>query len=89
MGIKKEKIVFSFGKNWSNFIKNYLNKDRINETKKSLLSFTGLNNFKNKSFIDIGCGSGLQSFIAYKLGAQKIISIDIDPFSVKCCKYLR
>ena len=80
---------FAFGKNWQSFVKNYLNEDRSNEAKKSLNEFYGENNFKNKTFIDIGCGSGLFSLAAYKLGASEILSFDVDPDSVKCCEYLR
>ena len=33
-------------------------------------------NLQNKSFIDIGCGDGIQCFIAYQLGASYIVGID-------------
>lgn len=81
---------FAFGKNWQNFIENYLNSERVNEAKKSLINFCkGKNLIKGKTFIDIGCGSGLFSLAAYQLGASKILSIDVDEESVKCCQYLR
>jgi 2-polyprenyl-6-hydroxyphenyl methylase/3-demethylubiquinone-9 3-methyltransferase len=80
-------LKFSFGKNWENFIKNYLNNERIDEAKKALTNFLGINSFNGKTFLDIGCGSGLHSFAAYKLKAKKIVSFDIDPFSVECTKY--
>ena len=41
-----------------------------------------------KSFLDIGCGSGLFSYAAFQLGAERIVSFDVDPFSVQCCKHL-
>ena len=78
---------FSFGKNWQRFL-NSLTEERIKEAEKSLTSFLGLENLKGKTFLDIGCGSGLFSYAAYRLGADKIVSFDIDPFSVKCCEYL-
>lgn len=79
---------FSFGKNWQNFLKN-LNGRKIQEAEKSLVSFLGgKENITEKTFIDIGCGSGLFSLAAYRLGAKKIISVDIDDSSVKCAKYL-
>ena len=53
-----------------------------------MISFTGLKSFKGKVFLDIGCGSGLYSLTAFQLGAKKIISFDIDPFSIKCTEYL-
>ena len=82
-----EKITFSFGKNWQNFLKS-LDEDRFKNAELSLTEFLGVDNLQGKSFIDIGCGSGLFSYAAFNLGAKKIVSFDVDPFSVECCKYL-
>lgn len=41
---------------------------------------------KNKKVCDIGCGSGILSIVAAKLGANKVTAIDIDPISVKTTK---
>ena len=78
---------FEFGANWMRFLK-VLNDDRINEAKKSMTGFMKLKDLKGKTFIDIGCGSGLFSYAAYLLKAKEITSIDIDPFSVKCAEPL-
>lgn len=83
----ENKVTFSFGKNWQNFLKR-MNDEKIEKAIFSLKEFTGLENFNNLTFIDIGCGSGLFSYAAYKLGAKKIVSFDVDPFSVKCCEYM-
>jgi 2-polyprenyl-3-methyl-5-hydroxy-6-metoxy-1,4-benzoquinol methylase len=80
---------FAFGKNWQSFVKNYVNPERVDEAKKSLANFLCCDNLEGKSFLDIGCGSGLFSLAAYKLGASKILSFDVDLDSVKCCNYLR
>lgn len=40
-----------------------------------------------KSFVDIGCGSGLFSYAAFLLGARRVVSIDVDPFSVACARH--
>ncbi len=80
---------FAFGKNWQLFIKKHLNQARVDETKKSFIEFYDGHNLKGKTFIDVGCGSGLFSLVAYQLGASKILSFDIDLDSVKCCEYLR
>lgn len=43
------------------------------------LKWLANNAVKNKTVIDYGCGSGILSLAAYKLGAQKIIAVDNDP----------
>lgn len=39
-----------------------------------------------KEVFDIGCGSGILSIIAAKLGAKKVLAIDLDPMCVKVTK---
>ncbi|MDR4503176.1 MAG: class I SAM-dependent methyltransferase [Candidatus Scalindua sp.] len=80
-------ITFSFGKNWQKFLKN-LNEERFKNAEKSLTQFMELETFEGKTFLDIGCGSGLFSYAAFNLGADKVVSLDFDPFSVECCKHL-
>ena len=82
-----KKITFSFGKNWQNFLSS-LDEDRFKSAELSLTEFLGLEDLQGKSFLDIGCGSGLFSYAAFNLGAKEIVSFDMDPFSVECCKYL-
>lgn len=79
---------FSFGKNWREFLK-AIDADRIRIAEDSLTQFMGLKDLKGRTFVDIGCGSGLFSLAAHNLGAEKVVSFDVDPFSVECCKYLR
>jgi ribosomal protein L11 methyltransferase len=38
-------------------------------------------NHHNKSILDVGCGSGILSILAEKLGARKVTGIDIDPWA--------
>lgn len=84
----QEKISFSFGRNWKKFLEKF-DGERLDEAVKSLKDFMGLPNFEGKTFLDIGCGSGLFSLAARKMGATKVVSIDIDPFSVECAKFLK
>ena len=39
-------------------------------------------NFNNQSVIDYGCGSGILSIAACKLGAKQVFGVDIDPQAV-------
>ena len=79
---------FKFGKNWASFLKSFSN-ERLEQAKQSLTEMTGYIDFENKSFLDMGCGSGLFSYAAHALNAAKIHSVDFDPSSVKCAEYLR
>ena len=84
----KQKSHFSFGENWSNFLKK-ISQKKITDAKQSLVDFLGGEvSLKGKTFIDIGCGSGLFSYAAYLLGAKKVISLDVDRYSVMCANLL-
>ncbi len=78
---------FSFGKNWQGFLES-IDEERHANAEASLAGFLGRKSLEGMSFLDIGCGSGLFSRAALKLGAEKIVSFDVDPFSVECCRYL-
>ncbi|MDD4004141.1 MAG: class I SAM-dependent methyltransferase [Elusimicrobiaceae bacterium] len=80
-------IRFAFGANWRRFIE-CLNPARIRQAQASLLEKTGLDSFAGKTFLDIGCGSGLFSLAARNLGAT-VHSFDYDPQSVACALELR
>jgi len=81
------KVTFSFGRNWRDFMRT-LNEDRFREAARSLAGFLKLENLRGLSFLDIGCGSGLFSYAAFRLAAAEIVSFDADPFSVECCRHL-
>ncbi len=78
---------FEFGKNWSSFLKN-IDETSVESSIHSLRSMLGIKSLVGKSFLDLGCGSGLSSLAAYRLGAD-VVSIDYDPQSVACTKCLR
>ncbi len=76
---------FGFGENWKNFLL-HLTEERIKEAEKSLLFF--LEDVNNKTFIDVGSGSGLFSLAAKRSGG-KVLSFDYDPSSVFCTMQLK
>ncbi len=78
---------FAFGKNWLSFLKT-VNEDRIKEAVYSLKGMLLVENLNGKKFLDIGCGSGLFSLAAFKLGAE-VFSFDYDEESVACAMELK
>ena len=84
----EHKQTFSFGRNWQTFLRNF-DEERVKVAELSLVDFLNMPDLRGQSFLDVGCGSGLFSYAAFKLGAKSIVSFDLDPYSVECCKYLR
>ena len=57
---------FSFGRNWAQFVEEKFDRNRVEAAKSSLTGFLGLETLSGKTFLDIGCGSGLFSLAAYQ-----------------------
>jgi 2-polyprenyl-6-hydroxyphenyl methylase/3-demethylubiquinone-9 3-methyltransferase len=79
---------FQFGLNWAHFLK-VLDDERIAEASRSLEGMLGAGAVRGKRFLDIGCGSGLFSLAAARLGAGTVHSFDFDPGSVGCAQELK
>jgi 2-polyprenyl-3-methyl-5-hydroxy-6-metoxy-1,4-benzoquinol methylase len=78
---------FAFGANWRAFI------DTVDETKiqtatDSLIHALRSPDLADRTFLDIGCGSGLFSLAAHRLGAE-VRSFDFDAESVAATAELR
>ncbi len=83
-----EPVDFSFGENWRKYLAG-LTDERVAHAEASLRqAFRGAE-FRGRHFVDVGCGSGLFSLCASRLGAARITSIDVDPNSVACAEVLR
>ena len=87
--LSPDQVTFSFGRNWQHFVDEYLTPEREQTAIRSLTEFLGMPDLHERSFLDVGCGSGLFSLAALRLGARRVVSIDVDPFSVRCCEQLR
>ena len=79
---------FAFGKNWSRFL-SVLSEDRLRSARNSLCDMLQTDTLSEKSFLDIGCGSGLFSLAAMQLHAREVCSIDFDLQSVQCARELK
>lgn len=79
---------FGFGDNWRRFLE-VLDDERIAEAERSLMEWLGPDGIRGRTFLDAGCGSGLFSLAALRLGAARIHSFDYDPASVGCALELR
>jgi 2-polyprenyl-6-hydroxyphenyl methylase/3-demethylubiquinone-9 3-methyltransferase len=88
ISISQEYASFSFGENWKKYLSSF-SESTIKHAENSFTTFTGLSNMEDHTFLDIGCGSGLSSLIAYRLGAKKVLSVDIDSSSIACVTALR
>lgn len=87
--MSNEELRFGFGKNWEDYIKKHFNEERVEISRKHLVNFLGVESLKGKTFLDIGCGSGLHSLAAFKSGAAAIYSFDYDIHSVRATEIVR
>lgn len=78
---------FEFGVNWGNFLKT-MDNERLDEAVRSLSEWIGMSDLTNRTFFDIGSGSGLFSLAARKMGAE-VRSFDYDDNCVMCTKELK
>jgi len=78
---------FAFGDNWSAFVR-LVDEERIATATESLTQALGVPHLRGRSFLDVGCGSGLFSLAALRLGAR-VRSFDFDAASVAATRALR
>src|SRR5262249_464119 len=64
------------------------NEDRISQAESALARMLRLRQLSGLTFLDIGCGSGLSSLAARRLGAT-VHAFDFDPQSRACACELR
>jgi SAM-dependent methyltransferase len=66
-----------------------VDEQRVRQAQASLReSFAGAP-LAGERFLDLGCGSGLFSVAALRLGASRVVSVDVDPAAVACAALLR
>ena len=72
---------FSFGRNWASYA-GIIDDARLAEAERGLVHLFGGEGLAGKSFLDLGCGSGLHAVAAVRLGASRIVAVDIDSVAV-------
>jgi 2-polyprenyl-3-methyl-5-hydroxy-6-metoxy-1,4-benzoquinol methylase len=76
---------FAFGKNWLEYGEK-IDEARIEQACADLRRLAGRDRMDGRGFLDIGCGSGLHSLAAVRMGATLVRGIDIDPDSVEASR---
>lgn len=79
--LTKQEAHFAFGKNWASYAEKVTDAE-IEEAEKALSRLLGGARLDGQRFLDIGCGSGLHSLAALRLGAKEVMAVDLDPDSV-------
>ena len=80
---------YGFGKNWAEFIDERLNDKIIEDSRQHIANMLRTDSLAGKVLLDIGCGSGIHSLAALRLGADRVISFDYDRDSVLTTERVR
>jgi len=81
----KQETHFAFGKNWLDYAEK-IDEPKIAQAVSDLKRLNQEERLDGKSFLDIGCGSGLHALAALRLGAASVACVDIDADSVAATK---
>jgi len=76
---------FAFGENWAKYSER-VSDTEIEEAIAGLRKLLAGRSLKGRRFLDIGCGSGIHSVAAMRLGASEVLAVDIDPLAVETTK---
>lgn len=73
---------FAFGDNWASYAA-LVDEERLAEAERGLVRLLGPDGLRGRTMLDIGCGSGLHAAAAGRLGAARIVAVDLDSWSVE------
>ena len=79
---------FQFGANWKKFVVG-VDEQRLTAAGESLVTLLGVDGIRDKTFLDVGCGSGLFSAAAVNLKAARVHSFDYDLDSVEATREVK
>lgn len=80
---------YGFGKNWAEYVKANLNDGIIEDSRRHISEMLRADDLRGKVVLDIGCGSGIHSLAALRMGAAKVVSFDYDEDSVATTRRVR
>ncbi|WP_333844540.1 50S ribosomal protein L11 methyltransferase [Pelomicrobium sp.] len=80
MDLTQAESHFAFGQNWAAYAER-VTEAEIREAEQGLSRLVG-GRLDGQRFLDIGCGSGLHSLAALRLGAREVFAVDLDGESV-------
>jgi 2-polyprenyl-3-methyl-5-hydroxy-6-metoxy-1,4-benzoquinol methylase len=86
--VADEQVTFSFGHNWQKYVAN-VDDGAVKGAQDSFVDFTKLNRLDGYDFLDLGCGSGMSSLVALRLGARRVVGVDVDPSSIAASTAMR
>jgi 2-polyprenyl-6-hydroxyphenyl methylase/3-demethylubiquinone-9 3-methyltransferase len=89
MAMNEQPLRFGFGANWQSYIDTALSPARISRAVNSMREMLGVADLAGRSFLDIGCGSGIFSLAACQLGADQVAGFDYDADSVRASVAIR
>lgn len=85
--LRKLETHFAFGDNWASYA-DQIDAKAIERARQGMARLLPEDEIRGRSFLDIGCGSGVHSLAACALGAAKLLAIDIDPKNVDTTRTL-
>lgn len=72
---------FGFGENWAEYAQ-HISESKIAKAEAGVFKLVPAGDLRGKSWLDIGCGSGLHSLSALRGGVLSAVCVDFDPNSV-------
>ena len=78
---------FRFGENWEAYSR-LITDPKIDQALDDMKRLLGATDLSGSSFVDVGCGSGLHSLVALRLGAAPVAGFDFDAQSVETARAL-
>ncbi len=85
--LKKLETHYEFGKNWASF-SDTIDEQSIAFAEEGVSKLLTRDELKGRTFLDIGCGSGIHSLAVSRLGVRQILATDIDPNCIATTRVL-